>query len=223
MKNTLIKRIAKSMIGCMFFVLVAMPSFAHATSTDESMHVDVINSNTALVTCEGEMSIVSCEVQGEQLILSIDSMNGSDGYFISDRDNGTIYSSFTGETISVYDLLDEETIDRDNISAVSYGADMIKYISFGKIRALLKKGVDAANTAAVIVEFLWGIGLIVSNPISAIVAIITGIWWYVDQGLAIAGSDHGLRVTLRPKKITKHQPGGATNLIVYNIIGISVY
>lgn len=222
------------------------PVFGHSQNVKSPFIVMELNTNSYLITNQKENSsaILKIEENSHMAKISIKKSNKKNsGYMYWDKDNKTIYSSFTNTTTSVSELKKECLIENSNNEDISESNDELislfqskknlsrKVVSSKKIKisykTLHKYVTSTSDMFDLAVAIVTLVGLIMGVSIATgpggVIAMITIISFAITHGIKKASSKHGIYVKVNKNRIIKIQGGKKTPIYRYTIAKIWRY
>lgn len=157
-----------------------------------------------------------------------DTETGDKEVFLLDKENGTLYSSITGETIDV----SEEITAAKDFNDVSSGIRKAKRkdasgsikISYAKMSKALGKAASASNIAALILSiFSAGMSYPVLTTVALLVSNFSNILSIICSKYSKGSPDHGVKVSYKRITIKKHQAGHVFETYKYKITNLGTY
>ena len=159
----------------------------------------------------------------------VDIETGEEAFFQRDDEAGTIYSSVTGETIPVDELIELDScyssingVRKASASYPMYKQYKISYASLQKIVGV--GGGSAASIAGAIITILSYKEKITAGTALVLGLITNGVGLAtVVAGIKTGSSSHGLTVNLKRKTCTKWQGGHKITYYKYTPYSIGTY
>lgn len=215
------KSISILLIVCLSILSLITPSLAFAGVNYGGLNITYVSDNEVMVSDGEHISTIAYNDSGNNIRIDVKNSNNS-GYFLINKSENTLYSSYTGKTICKSDLPNVNISDR-NIDYKSASSSIVKYISYHQLSDYINKVADATSIAGAILAVLAFLGFSVANPIGGIVAIISAILVIIQKGLNGGSSNHGIKVTIMESIIIKHHAGGPSKVHVYSVEDIGTY
>lgn len=155
--------------------------------------------------------------------ITVEVNNQVEGYFLLNRVNGTVYSSYTGNTISVSEIRSNEEITPFAVGDVV--SRTTSYISYAKLAESVKAGNSIFSKAAAIISIVAILqGVVIASATLAVASLISAYMSdIIDSGLVNKSTSHGVKAVVARVEIQKHQGGGMAKGYKYDIEAISTY
>lgn len=199
-----------------------------STPIDKNFMVEQLSNTIATISEGKSKSKIILTENADKIVAEIVPLSGEGeaGYFFVDKRKETLYSSFTGETLSkneVSQLIDLGSIQENPDKLFAASSTVTKNISYATMSKLITNTSSAASIAGAILTVLAWAGITAANPIAGVVSIIGGLVTAIQIGIGKKSSNHGLKVKMKKNKITKHQAGQVFTTYKYMITDISKY
>lgn len=182
---------------------------------NDDTKIYAVNKNTFLVVEKNEGTFVKLQETDYGMKVSCENQKtGETAYFIRNEKNGTIYSSVTGETISINDT---ECMETKAYSTTEIKDPKSHKISYKTLMELVGIGASAALLTGAICarlgyEAAEGFLNIVGNSLAVI-----------NAGIALALDSHGIKVTTGLVKIQRHQGGNVVPAYTRKCVDLTTY
>lgn len=228
----------KKGIGLFLVLTLIMSSsfsaFAAAETTVEEEYGDlsiVQLDKTSYLMSDGEseavMNIEAVE-SGERVSVV---QQGKEEYFLIDRENGQIYSSYTGQYTPIAEIIEENEVmkvqDAPSNNARGTGDIVETYttkVSYRSIAKLIGDSYDAYSLASTIATIiLAATGLAIPTLASLVVSAIKSIGVSTIVNKVKNNASGGIKFTIYKCEITKHQGGRIVKGYGYKIGSASLY
>lgn len=177
------------------------------------------------MTNENETRIMTVEETATEITLTIESeVNDEvDGFFYVDKVDGSIYSSYTCNTISVAEISSDNGIQPLAVGDVV--ARTTHNISYSNLASLvLPTSSQFAIAGAIITIIAAAQGVVIATAAAVVISLIsTGMWDTLRNGIISKSTNHGVRSVVATVEIRKHQGGGFVTGYTYKIESVSLY
>ena len=220
----------------MIIVLIPVTTFASSNNmTSEDIQFAKLSNSSIKVTENGESSIIIFRDKSDEIKVSVQDVSSKEiTYFVANKKTGIIYSSETGESVSIKEILGDEPLndsttvnqDKKSISKKAesgYVGKINKQISYKQLSRLVTASSSAASIAGAILTILGWAGLTVTNPIASVISIIGGIVTVVQLGIKSKSSKHGIKLTLKKYKHVRYRSGMKLVRYTYSLAGAQKY
>lgn len=171
-----------------------------------------INENTCLISDETGIATINSKVTSTEEIISL---NGTerDGYLSIDRNTGTLYSSFTGNTVRIEDLIEKETIRPMDAGKTTVYEYKISYKRLGEVITASATKKELAVAIVGIIGAVQGVTLAAST---IMLTIGTTLFKDIMAGVA-KKKPGGIVVQVNLTKTTRHQGGNIVPAYRYTV------
>lgn len=215
------KKLAAMVVATMMALQCVTPAVAaHANTAMHSDHIEGYLSTASngvtltedeqgntVVNDHGKLSIITVNDDGHTMVVSVyDKPSGETNRFILNREKGTLYSSYTNQTIE----LEPVAVPRSKTSYRTH------WISWRQIRSLTSGSGNAGAIAGAIMSLVRATRQ-AGGVVGAIATIIRGM-----GGVIPDDPNHGLKVTVQTTKYYRrgnHVPWRTVN----TISGVALY
>lgn len=183
-----------------------------------------LTENKVMINDGKEMVFVETEQIGDDIKLKKIGSN-NDGYFLIDRNAGTMYSSYTGKTLQISDLTEKD--EQGTISPMGVTDIVATYtekVSYKTLADLVGKTMTAYDIAYALAGiYLAAHGIAIAPIITILYNVVKG-QLYSQIVAGIGGSlPGGIKVTIYKCEITKHQGGRTVKGYGYQMGSFGLY
>ena len=205
------KRIMSVLLGLSIVLSMNSVAFAETEIELEGKTLEVIRLSDEMfvMTDDDETAVMKVQESAKEMIVSVENLQGSveEGYFIYNKDEETIYSSYTNKTFSVSDIASDNEITPQAVGDVV--ARKTHYISYAKLAdAVTPTSSDISIASAIITIVAVAQGVTIATAAVVIVALLsTPAWDTVRAGITNRSPNHGVKVVTATVEIQKHQGG----------------
>lgn len=217
-----------------FLLILTMIFFATSISFAGTVNENDISvtmlTKTKLLICSGEdesvVSIINSNQNVKVEIKNVEEGNVLEGFFLVNKENGEIYSSYTGKTVNIEDCFSSyDSMETGiNLAAVTANEEIKLQISYAKLYDLCGDGITIAAVAGAILSMLSvaypGAGFILADIILSLSSIGLD---KIREGIKTRSTEHGLQVRIYKEKTQKHQGGRIVTGYRYTFSGVERY
>ncbi len=218
--NKRINRIAGIVLSLamVFSTMTAYATDKNVTVVD-GVEIQVISDNKIQINDSGEISFIEIESINTNTT-EVRVLNSDEETLVLtvDKDNHTVRSSITGETISV----DNDFLEVDSSSSNYVSKTRYKYITYAKIKSLLGGTSTIAAIAGVVISLLVAAGFEVPGMLPVAVSLLENITSLISN-IMNGSSNHGLKITLKSYMKTLHHGHETSQVEAWRITAISKY
>jgi hypothetical protein len=191
----------------------------------KNLEITKLSDEMLILTGEEGSAFMNARENDEEIIVSVECLQGSveDGFFIYNKNDETIYSSYTEKTFYISDIASGNEI------APNAAGDVVSrkthYISYAKLAdAITPSSSDISIASAIITLIAVAQGVTISTTATVILALMsTSAWDAVRNGITNRSSNHGIKVVVATVEIQKHQGGKFVTGYKYEIESVSTY
>lgn len=176
-----------------------------------------MSSNKILVTESGMETVLKVTQTANELRVDCVNVDTNEQYyFVKNLIDNTVYSSITGEIIHIENGEESRSVNQVMLSKAS--GTWSKKVSY----KTMAKALGTVTTYAALIAWAMvfvGFSAIAANAASAVAYLMQMINDYLPKKY----SKHGLKFTMRHKKIKKHQGGGVIYVTISEACGCTTY
>lgn len=208
------RKIITKLLVLIFVFSSTTVSFAGTNATDE-FSITQLGSNKILLAENDETSIIS--IVEEEKMLKVQIFDASTeleekGYFIVDKENGNMYSSFTGNNVNIKNVILENNFLRSNgVStwARTVQTTLLVKVSYAKLYSLCGDGATLSTVAGAILVMISyaGVGGAAITAAGIATALASIGLSKIQTGIKSKATNKGIALYLLKQEITKHQGG----------------
>ena len=200
--------------------------FAYSNlSSDSDFSVSKLSENSFLMSKGDNTGILTIKetTKGTTLTVKNNASGEDEGYFYINKIEGTIYSSYTGNTICISEInSDNEIMPLAVGDVVSRTTHKISYAALSDMVTPTSTDISIASAMITIVAAIQGVTIVTVAAI--VVALLsTPLWDVIRAGLLSKDTKHGIQVVVAKVEIQKHQGGGIVKGYKYEIESVSTY
>lgn len=196
-----------------------------ATSNDDALSVIKLAENRYLMNINDEVGILTVKETAKDTKLTVEVSGEVEGYFYIDRINDTIYSSYTGKTISISEIeIDNVMIPQAVGDIVESTTHKISYAAIGELVSSTASQIGIAGALITILAAIMGV-TIATGPtvLIAAISLIPSAWDLIRNGIAGLDENHGIKVVVDKVEIQKYQGGRLVKGYRYDISSVTTY
>lgn len=199
----------KKIIGlCLILTTVfGMTTMAYADTSSTSGDLDItqMTENVFLMSNGDSSAVMHIADANNQLIITVEEENSSN-YFVYDKSAGTIYSSITGSTVALSNLVNTDVNTRAVGDIIETGGWEISYA--GLLSLVTPTSSDYQIASAIMTILTAAQGITVGFGAIAIVTLLGLVDWdAVRAGIQSGLSTRGIIIMWALVEIEKHQGG----------------
>lgn len=217
------KKLLSIVLVLMLALNIGMTAFA--VTNDNGLSVTKLSGSSILVTTGDQRGILTFKETVKGTTFTVKELTSGDveGYFYINKVDDTIYSSYTGNTISVSD-----TYINNDVMPMAVGDvfDTNTYdVSYADLAELV---LPTSSQLSIIGAMLATVVAITGVAIAAVPSVIlawlgTSVWDTIRAGITDQIEDSGLRVVVDTIEIEKHQGGRIVKGYKYEVTSVSLY
>ncbi|WP_143404593.1 hypothetical protein [Hornefia porci] len=238
MVNMNARRIISLMIA--FTLIVTMPATAFgATKIDPGDSIDhkidmalsddikalQIDENTVKLYDYENSAILKIH-ENEGVIkydVKVDGESESD-YFLINKEKGTLYSSQTGQTVTIQELSIDQSVENQKAAKAKSNWPKTYSISYKKLRSVVSSTANKFTIAVAIITVAAAImGVTISTAGGVVVALIGAGFVAIYEGLKYPKKTKGVKVKVDRKKVTEYHGNSSWTGYRYNVVKVWTY
>ena len=226
-KGIKIRKIVSVLLALAMIFSVSSVAFAgtQIELKGEPLEITKLSDEMFIMTGDDGTAVMKIKENDSEMVVSVESVKGNveEGFFLYNKDAETIYSSYTGKTFSVADIVSENEITPKAVGDVV--SRKTHYISYAKLAdAVTPTSSDISIASAIITIIAAAQGVTISTAAIIIVALLsTPAWDAVRAGIVDRSPNHGIKVVVATVEIQKHQGGRIVTGYKYEVESISTY
>ena len=196
-----------------------------AATDNDALSTIKLTENRILMKIDDEFGVLTVDETARGAKFTVEVGGEVEGYFNIDKVNNTIYSSYTGKTISIPEIESDIGVMPQAVgdvvesyeNKISY-ADMCDLVTF--------TSTNLAYAAALITLVSLAMGVTLTAGAAAVVTMIgfiPGAWNDIRNGIGGGSASHGIKVVVDKVEIQKHQGGKIVKGYKFEISSVSLY
>lgn len=187
------------------------------TSHGEKLLLTKLEDDSYLMSNGNETAVMKVEENTAFAKLTINDKEG-ENYFYIDKKANTVYSSYTGKTISVEKNQMQPMANGDVVASKTYK------VSYKQLANLVSDTSNSFSIASAIITLVAAAsGVNIATGAAVVVALISGSLTVIAAGIQGASPSHGVKVTVNTEKIQRHQGGNVVTAYRYVIASVGTY
>ncbi len=219
---------ATCMVLCIIMV-ASMSSLAFA-GTDvaafgTTFQITTLADDIIIIADGNNTGLMQMEYVNEKMRITVTELEGNvaEGYFVYDKVNGTMYSSYTNQTFYLTDIISENgPVNRAAGDVVSRTTYRVSYNTLANAVTPTSGQISIASAIITIIAALQGVTIATTATIF-VGLLSTQLWDNIRDGLVNRSTSHGISVVVAKVEIQKHQGGRIVLGYKYEIESVGTY
>ncbi len=196
-----------------------------AATDNDALSTIKLTENRILMKIDDEFGVLTVDETARSAKLTVEVGGEVEGYFNIDKVNNTIYSSYTGKTISIPEIENDIEVMPQAVGDVVDSYE--KKISYADMSDLVTEAATSLAVAAALISLVsFALGVTLATGAGAIVTLIgfiPGAWDNIRDGIGSGSASHGIKVVVDKVEIQKHQGGKIVKGYKFEISSVSLY